>query len=114
MRVEPAYFSQAYQIKNMTQQLVMPMGIVLSNVFLQWRDAFHSAVLSASVNPYAQSYQAYGERYRQATGADNALAQISSLVTRQSQVLGYLDYFWLVGWIGLALAGYMALQRHFR
>jgi len=29
-------------------------------------------------------------------------------------VLGYLDYFWLVGWIGLALALYMAVQRHFR
>ena len=114
MRVEPAYFSQAFQIKNMTQQLVMPLGIVLSNVFLQWRDAFHATVLSAAITPYAQTYQAYGERYRLATGADNALAQIASLVTRQSQVLGYLDYFWLVAWIGLALALYMAVQRHFR
>jgi hypothetical protein len=113
MTIPPRYFSQAYQIKNMTQQIVMPLGIVMANVFLQWRDALHSDVLRSHITSFNPLYHRYQEQLADAIG-HASMSQIAALVNRQAAILGFLDYFYLIGWVGVVLAIYMALQKHFR
>ncbi|WP_286788292.1 MULTISPECIES: MFS transporter [unclassified Pseudomonas] len=113
MTIPPRYFSQAYQVKNMTQQIVMPLGIVMANVFLQWRDAFHANVLRSHITSFNPLYQQYREQLNEAMG-HASMSQMASLVNRQAAILGFLDYFYLIGWVGVILAIYMLLQRHFR
>jgi hypothetical protein len=91
----------------------MPLGIVMANIFLQWRDAFHANALRSHVTAYSPLYRQYREQLADVTG-HASLNQIASLVNRQASILGFLDYFYLIGWVGVILAIYMVLQRHFR
>lgn len=85
----------------------------MANVFLQWRDAFHGNVLRSHITSFNPLYQQYREQLSEAIG-HASLSQMASLVNRQAAILGFLDYFYLIGWVGVILAIYMLLQRHFR
>jgi hypothetical protein len=82
-------FSHAQQLKNMSGQFGLALGIGSSSVLLQNRAALHTARLTEL-----------------GSGASGAEAQ-------QAALLGSLDLFWVVCVIGVATAIALAMQRRF-
>jgi hypothetical protein len=82
-------FSNAQQLKNMLGQVGVALGAGGATVLMQARSAVHAARLAEVASaPFA-------------------------IQSRQAGLLGSLDLFWVMAWIGLAGAVVLAMQRRF-
>lgn len=111
-------FSHAQQVKNMLAQFGAGLGIALATAGLQGRTAAHYAALNGrfvSGDPaYAQAVQALGEslaRQGAAQPAAMATASLAKALEQQATLLAGLDYFRLVGFIGVAAVIVLLAQR---
>ncbi len=97
---------QGAGITNMVRQLGGSFGVALVATFIDRRTAFHKTILSAYVTPYSESarqrfdgfvhmFSARGADF--ATAHQKALALLNFTVTRQAELLSYLDSFFVVG-----------------
>jgi hypothetical protein len=82
-------FSHAQQLKNMLGQFGLALGAGGSAVLLQNRSAIHGARLAEAAS---------------ASAATQA---------QQAGLLGSVDLFWVMAWIGIAGAVVLAMQRRF-
>jgi ABC-type sugar transport system permease subunit len=82
-------FSHAQQFKNMLGQVGLALGAGSAGIMLQERGAVHAARL-----------------------AERATAPAAELL-RQGNLLASIDLFWALGWIGVAGAVALAMQRRF-
>jgi MFS family permease len=111
-------FSHAQQVKNMLAQFGSSLGIALATAGLQARTAAHYAVLNgrfmAGDPAYGQALHALTESLSQHGAAQPgavAAASLAQSLGQQATLLAGLDYFWLLGYVGLAGAGIMFAQR---
>jgi MFS family permease len=111
-------FSHAQQVKNMLAQFGSSLGIALATAGLQGRTAAHYTALNgrfvAGDPAYAQALHALTESLTQhgaAQPAAVASASLAQALGQQATLLAGLDYFWVVGFIGLVGAILMLGQR---
>jgi MFS family permease len=111
-------FSHAQQIKNMLAQFGSSLGIALATMGLQGRMAAHYTALNgrfAAVDPvYSQALHTLTESLAQhgaAQPAAMASAGLAQALVQQATLLAGLDYFSFVGFVGVAGAGLMLVQR---
>jgi MFS family permease len=111
-------FSHAQQLKNMLAQFGSSLGIALATAGLQGRMAAHYTALNgrfvAGDPAYGQALQTLTESLAQhgaAQPAAMASASLAQALGQQATLLAGLDYFWVVGFIGLIGAAVMAGQR---
>jgi hypothetical protein len=111
-------FSHAQQLKNMLAQFGSSLGIALATAGLQGRMAAHYTALNgrfiAGDPAYGQALQSLTESLAQhgaAQPAAIASASLAQTLGQQATLLAGLDYFWLVGFVGLVGAAVMLGQR---
>lgn len=111
-------FSHAQQVKNMLAQFGASLGIAAATAGLQGRSAMHYAALNgrfvAGDPAYAQAVQALAEslaRHGAAQPTAMAAASLAQALAQQATLLAGLDYFRMLGWIGVAGAIVMLAQR---
>jgi MFS family permease len=111
-------FSHAQQLKNMLAQFGSSLGIALATSGLQARTAAHYSALStrfvAGDPAYTEALQTMTESLAQHGAAQPgaiASASLSQALGQQATLLAGLDYFWLVGFVGLVGAAVMLAQR---
>jgi hypothetical protein len=111
-------FSHAQQLKNMLAQFGSSLGIALATAGLQGRMAAHYTALNgrfvAGDQAYGQALQAMAGSFAQHGAAQPgamASASLTQALGQQATLLAALDYFWLVGFVGLAGAVVMVIQR---
>ncbi len=99
-------------IINLARNIGASVGIATVTSLLERRTQFHQQVLTSDVNPLNPSYRAMIESMSQrlatqGSSAAQATAQahgmLYNLVQRQSAMLAFLDNFWLLGVIFLAV-----------
>jgi MFS family permease len=111
-------FSHAQQVKNMLAQFGSSLGIAIGTAGLQGRTAEHFTALNAR---FAAGDPAYGQALHALTAslaqhgaaqpAAMASASLAQMLGQQATLLAGLDYFWMVGFVGLAGATIMVAQR---
>jgi MFS family permease len=89
LQADNVLFSHAQQLKNMLGQFGLALGAGGSAVLLQNRSAIHGARLAEAAS---------------ASAATQA---------QQAGLLGSVDLFWVMAWIGIAGAVVLAMQRRF-
>ncbi|MGJ7918726.1 MFS transporter [Massilia sp. LXY-6] len=111
-------FSHAQQVKNMLAQFGSGLGVAAATAVLQGRIAAHHAVLNgrfAAGDPaYDEALHTLGQSLAQQGAAEPAALAAASLaqgLAQQATLLAALDYFQVVGFIGLAGAAVMLAQR---
>jgi MFS family permease len=111
-------FSHAQQLKNMLAQFGSSLGIALATTGLQGRTAAHYTALNgrfvAGDPAYGQALHTLTESLAQhgaAQPAAMASASLAQALGQQATLLAGLDYFWLVGFVGLVGAAVMLGQR---
>jgi DHA2 family multidrug resistance protein len=93
------------------------IGVALMGTWLRVREQIHSNFLGQHLangsdnvvrllKQLADSFASHG----MATAPARALASLSALVQRESNVLAYIDGFWLTFWIAIAALGFVALM----
>jgi hypothetical protein len=114
-------FSHAQQVKNMLGQVGSSLGIAIATAGLQARTATHYATLNerfVSGDPaYAQALHALTESLAQHGAAQPAAianASLAQMLGQQATLLAGLDYFWVIGFVGLTGAVVMLVQRVLR
>ncbi len=83
----PGKNGAASALVNTMRNLGGSFGISVAVALLARRTQFHHGRLAESVTPYAPVWQAR---------AESSLASLNALVTRQAQVLSYVDIFWFL------------------
>jgi DHA2 family multidrug resistance protein len=83
----PGKNGAASALVNTMRNLGGSFGISVAVALLARRTQFHHGRLAESVTPYALAWQAR---------AESSLASINAVVTRQAQVLSYVDIFWFL------------------
>lgn len=111
-------FSHAQQVKNMLAQFGSSFGIAVATAALQGRTAAHYGALNerfvAGDPAYGHALQTLTELLAQhgaAQPAAVATASLAQMLGQQATLLAGLDYFWVVGLVGVAGAGVMLAQR---
>jgi MFS family permease len=111
-------FSHAQQLKNMLAQFGSSLGIAIATAGLQGRTAAHYTALNerfAAGDPtYLQALHTLTESLAQHGAAQPgamASASLAQMLAQQATLLAGLDYFWLVGFVGIAGALVMVTQR---
>jgi MFS family permease len=89
LQFDNVLFSNAQQLKNMLGQLGLALGAGASTVLLQERTAVHGARLAETASAPA------------------------AIQAQQAGLLGSIDLFWVMAWIGIAGAVVLAMQRRF-
>jgi MFS family permease len=111
-------FSHAQQVKNMLAQFGSSLGIAVATAALQARTAAHYTALNgrfvAGDPAYGQALHTLTESLAQHGAAQPgaiATASLAQALGQQATLLAGLDYFWVVGFVGLAGAVVMLGQR---
>jgi DHA2 family multidrug resistance protein len=111
-------FSHAQQVKNMLGQVGSSLGIAIATAGLQARTATHYATLNgrfvAGDPAYADALHATTQALAQHGAANPAAiagASLAQTLGQQATLLAGLDYFWIVGFIGVLGALVMLGQR---
>jgi hypothetical protein len=105
-------FSHANQAKNLLSQVGVASGMALATLCIQWRSTFHFVRLGESVangSPVARAWlsgvaQGPFSAFDPVTASNMATAQLGAVLTQESVLLATLDYFRLVGILGLSAA----------
>jgi MFS transporter, DHA2 family, multidrug resistance protein len=112
--------ANASAIINMTRNIGGSIGIALLTTFLARREQYHQNMLVAHVTPYGAATNRVLQQLQQlgmgahASAADalhQAQAQVYAMVQTQASVLSYIDAFWVVGSVLLALLPLVLLLR---
>jgi MFS transporter, DHA2 family, multidrug resistance protein len=120
---EERLFSHAYQVRGMLQQVGVALGTSIATIFMQWRVVVEYGSLSnrMTVNDPGLTFQVKAlssafSGYQMAGVTDNniALGQVAREILQQANLLAGIDYFWILGWIGSALALVLSMQKIFR
>lgn len=113
-----AVFSHAQQVKNMLAQFGSALGVAASTAALQARITAHYTALNSHFSPgdaaYGQALRTLGESLaRQGAAQPEALAaaSLAQSLAQQATLLAALDYFQVVGYVGLAGAAIVLAQR---
>jgi DHA2 family multidrug resistance protein len=92
------------------------IGVALMGTWLRVREQIHSNYLgqhlangSADVDWILRQLSANFASHGAATAPGRALGSLSALVQRESNVLAYIDGFWLTFWLAIAGLGFTAL-----
>jgi len=118
--IPPVKNNDASALINMMRNLGGSFGISLATTLLVRRAQYHQAMLIEHVGPYDRQYDATLQAMQQAfltrtADAADALHQAQALlystVQRQAAALSYLDAFWALGWLFLALVPLVFLTR---
>jgi MFS transporter, DHA2 family, multidrug resistance protein len=93
------------------------IGVALMGTWLRVREQIHSNFLgqhlangSADVSRILQELSGGFASHGAATAPARALGSLSALVQRESNVLAYIDGFWLTFWIAIAAIGFVSLM----
>jgi DHA2 family multidrug resistance protein len=112
--------ANASAIINMTRNIGGSVGIAVMTTFLVRREQIHQAALVEHLTPYSVQSNAFIEKMQQialaahASAADalhQAQAQLYAVVQRQAAVLSYIDAFWLLGAVLLAMLPLVVVMR---
>lgn len=97
---------------NCLRTLAGSFGVSLSTTMWDRREALHQSRLVEGLTPF-NPLTAQFERQVEAIGLglDGGLAEQMRLVTRQAYMQATSDYFWLAGWLFLALIAVVWLAR---
>jgi hypothetical protein len=111
-------FSHAQQVKNMLAQFGSSLGIALATAGLQARIAAHYTALNgrfvAGDPAYGEALHTLTESLAQQGAAQPAViasASLAQTLGQQATLLAGLDYFWVVGLVGIIGAAIMVGQR---
>jgi DHA2 family multidrug resistance protein len=92
------------------------IGVALMGTWLRVREQIHSNFLgqhlvdgSANVDRFLKQLSDSFAGHGAATASARALGSLSALVQRESNVLAYIDAFWLTFWIAIAALGSVIL-----
>jgi DHA2 family multidrug resistance protein len=116
----PAKSSNASAIINMMRNVGGSFGIALATTLLARRQQWHQNILVAHVSPFSPAYDATIQSLQQAflaqsASAADALTQaqaaLYAMVQKQASMLAFIDTFWLMGAIFLALVPMVLLMR---
>ncbi|KDB08154.1 major facilitator superfamily MFS_1 [Burkholderia sp. lig30] len=115
-------FSHAQQVKNMAAQVASAMGVALATVFSQWRSTVHYSQLNMRLQDadpvFTQALQHLSRflafTHEPATSSKIAMAYYAQETARQSNLMAYVEYFWLISWIGVLAIIVSSAQRVFR
>jgi MFS transporter, DHA2 family, multidrug resistance protein len=108
----PAKNNDASALINMMRNLGGSFGIAIATTVLARRQQFHQNVLVGHVTPYTSQYDTtiqamqLGLARNAANAADvlhQAQAQLYAMVQRQALVLSYIDAFWLLAIVFVAM-----------
>jgi MFS transporter, DHA2 family, multidrug resistance protein len=93
------------------------IGVALMGTWLRVREQVHSNFLgqhlangSAEVSRILQQLSASFTSHGAASAPARALGSLSALVQRESNVLAYIDGFWLTFWLAIAAIGFVGLM----
>jgi hypothetical protein len=106
--VDPHLFGHAYQSKNIARQLALSLAVAFSTIFLQWRNALHFNRMGERISLFNPAFQQTLSQLRALMPAqDPSLISQLLLLRMQRQVvlLSCLEYYRLLQWAGLVLAG---------
>jgi DHA2 family multidrug resistance protein len=115
--------NKASSLTNLFRNLGGSFGIAFVTTMLERRSQFHQSVLVAHATPYDQRFR---ELLAQLTDtftagglspADAALraqAHAYHLIQRQAAALGFLDCFYILGWVAILAAPLVLLIKPFR
>lgn len=115
--VRPAQFAHAYQTKNIIRQLAISMGVALSTVFLQARNALHYQRLSEGFSWHAPRFTEAMDHLQQLLpqlGQEQRLALLVGELVQQAMLLSCQDFFRLETGVAAVLVLIILLQRTFR
>jgi DHA2 family multidrug resistance protein len=110
--IPPEKSNNASALINMMRNLGGSIGIAVVATFIARRQQYHQNVLVAHVTPYSTQYDRLIHTLQQtvlaghASAADalrQAQAQLYALVQKQALMLSYIDAFWLLSLVMLAL-----------
>jgi MFS transporter, DHA2 family, multidrug resistance protein len=110
----------ASAIINMMRNIGGSVGIALMTTFLARREQYHQNMLVEHVTPYSAQTTQMLQRLQQvyhgahASAADalhQAQAQLYAMVQTQATVLSYIDAFWVMGMVLLAMLPLLLLLR---
>jgi DHA2 family multidrug resistance protein len=115
--------NKASSLTNLARNLGGSFGIAFVTTMLERRSQFHQAVLVSHATPYdigfrdllahlTATFTAGG--YSAADAAARAQAQAYHLIQQQAAMLGFLDCFYLLGWMAMLTAPLAFLIRPFR
>jgi len=93
------------------------IGVALMGTWLRVREQIHSNFLgqhlengSADVARFLKQLSDSFAGHGAATAPGRALGSLSALVQRESNVLAYIDGFWLTFWLAIAALGFVVLM----
>ena len=118
--VAPAKNNDASALINMMRNLGGSFGISLATTLLVRRQQYHQSVLIEHVGSYSSQYHDTIQRLqhaflaRSASAVDalhHAQAMLYSMVQKQASVLSYIDTFWVLAVVFMALVPFIFLLR---
>jgi MFS transporter, DHA2 family, multidrug resistance protein len=118
--VRPTKNANASAIINMMRNIGGSVGIALMTTFIARREQYHQNMLVEHVTPYSAQTSRMLQRLQQvylgahASVADalhHAQAQVYAMVQTQAAVLSYIDAFWVMGALLLAMTPLVLLLR---
>jgi MFS transporter, DHA2 family, multidrug resistance protein len=118
--VPAAKNANASAIINMMRNIGGSVGIALMTTFIARREQYHQNMLVEHVTPYSAQTSQMLQRLQQvylgahASAADalhQAQAQLYAMVQTQAAVLSYIDAFWVMGVVLLAMLPLLLLLR---
>jgi DHA2 family multidrug resistance protein len=116
----PAKSNNASAIINMMRNVGGSFGIALATTLLARRQQWHQNILVAHVSPFSSSYDATIQSLQQAFMAQSASAAdaltraqaaLYAMVQKQATMLAFIDAFWVMGAIFMALVPLVLLMR---
>jgi MFS transporter, DHA2 family, multidrug resistance protein len=115
--------NKASSLTNLFRNLGGSFGIAFVTTMLERRSQFHQAVLVSHATPYDAGFRDLLARLTDTftTGGMNAAdaavraqAQAYHLIQRQAATLGFLDCFYMLGWVAILAAPLVLLIKPFR
>jgi MFS transporter, DHA2 family, multidrug resistance protein len=116
----PEKSNNASALINMMRNLGGSFGIAIATTLLARRQQYHQNMLVEHVTPYSSSYDATIQRMQQAflsasANAADALQKAQALlyatVQKQAAMLSYIDCFWVMGTLFMALVPLVFLMK---
>jgi DHA2 family multidrug resistance protein len=110
--VPPEKSNNASALINMMRNVGGSIGVAVVTTFVARREQYHQNVLVAHVTPYSTQYNQLIHTLQQAVLAAHAnaadalrqaQAQLYALVQKQATMLSYIDAFWLLSVVLIAL-----------
>ncbi len=87
-------YGEAAALMNQMRNIGGGMGVSFVTTMLAWRTQFHHARLAESITPYGSLH-------------GMSVSQIGPMVQQQAVFVSYLDVFWLIGLIALAVSPFV-------